>query len=97
MLHAAGKIFPFHTQEEQIRVGRNQIEKRHFKFTYTSPISGKDIYILLDVVFEDNPYINIIDKAGFRYVNLLTAASSKKYNALKPNMAKMLLVYTINR
>ena len=61
-IDAAGKIFPFHTQEEQIRVGRNQIEKRHFKFTYTSPISGKDIYILLDVVFEDNPYTNIIDK-----------------------------------
>ena len=61
-IDAAGKIFPFRTQEEQIRVGRNQIEKRHFKFTYTSPISGKDIYILLDVVFEDNPYTNIIDK-----------------------------------
>ena len=61
-IDAAGKIFPFHKQEEQIRVGRNQIEKRHFKFTYTSPISGKDIYILLDVVFENNPYTHIIEK-----------------------------------
>lgn len=61
-IDAAGKIFPFHKQEEQIRVGRNQIEKRHFKFTYTSPISGKDIYILLDVVFENSPYTNIIEK-----------------------------------
>ena len=36
--------------EEQKRVGKNNIEKRHFKFTYDSPINNKQFYILLDVL-----------------------------------------------
>ena len=30
----AAEIFPFKAQEEQVRIGKNNIEKRHFKFTY---------------------------------------------------------------
>ena len=57
----ASVIFPFVSFEEQIRVGKNNIEKRHIKFTYKSPTSGKDLYILLDVLYEENPYINTIE------------------------------------
>lgn len=38
-------VFAFKQCEEQVRIGKNSIEKRHFKFTYQSPIIGKDIYI----------------------------------------------------
>ena len=34
----ASEIFPFQEMHEQKRVGRNNIVKRHFKFTYNSPI-----------------------------------------------------------
>lgn len=57
----AAAIFPFKNCEEQIRIGRNSIEKRHFKFVYQSPITGKDIYIPLDILFTSNPYARLID------------------------------------
>ena len=55
----AGKIFPFLSVEEDNRKGTNSIEKRHFRFHFLSPRNGKEISILLDVVFESNPYINV--------------------------------------
>ena len=51
-LEKASAIFPFQMVEEQKRVGKNNIEKRHFKFTYDSPINNKQFYILLDVLFK---------------------------------------------
>ncbi len=57
----ASTIFPFKQYEEQVRIGKNSIEKRHFKFTYQSPITGKDIYILLDILFAENPYTKVVD------------------------------------
>ena len=33
-IEEASKIFPFQSAEEQKRIGKNNIEKRHFKFTY---------------------------------------------------------------
>ncbi len=56
------KFFPFKTVEEQKRFGRNHIEKRHFKFSYDSPINDRPFYILLDVLFENNHYEEIIQK-----------------------------------
>lgn len=56
----ARKIFPFHGVEEDIRIGRNHIEKRHFRFFFTSPMTGKEFNVLLDIVFENNPYIHLI-------------------------------------
>ncbi|MBR5383016.1 MAG: nucleotidyl transferase AbiEii/AbiGii toxin family protein [Clostridia bacterium] len=61
-IRQAGKIFPFLSVEENQRKGANNIEKRHFRFRFSSPVSGKDISILLDVVFEHNPYEKIIWK-----------------------------------
>lgn len=52
----ASEIFPFEDMKEQKRIGRNNIVKRHFKFTYQSPIRKAPFYILLDVLFEENHY-----------------------------------------
>ncbi len=52
----ASKIFPFKSFEEDRRIARNTIEKRHFKFIYESPMRKDDFYILLDIVFADSPY-----------------------------------------
>ncbi len=61
-LAKAAEIFPFKSIEEQKRIGKNNIEKRHFKFTYDSPINHKPFYILLDVLFEENHYSELLDK-----------------------------------
>ena len=58
----ASRIFPFRSEEEQKRRGMNHIEKRHFKFTYDSPVNGKPFYILLDVLFEENQYAELVNK-----------------------------------
>ena len=55
-IQRAGKIFPFLSVEENVRKGGNDVEKRHFRFHFRSPRSGKEINVLLDVVFEHNPY-----------------------------------------
>ncbi|MDD7402794.1 MAG: nucleotidyl transferase AbiEii/AbiGii toxin family protein [Butyribacter sp.] len=61
-LEKASVIFPFRKVEEQKRIGKNNIEKRHFKFTYDSPINNKQFYILLDVLFEVNHYAEVVEK-----------------------------------
>lgn len=61
-IQEASKIFPFQSVEEQKRIGKNKIEKRHFKFTYDSPINHRPLYILLDVLFEENHYSELISK-----------------------------------
>jgi predicted nucleotidyltransferase component of viral defense system len=60
-IEKAGKIFPFVGVEEHKRKGANDIKKRHFRFHFTSPRTSKEINILLDVVFEDNPYIKVTE------------------------------------
>lgn len=67
----ASLVFPFEKFEEQVRFGKNKIEKRHFKFTYRSPITGRDIYILLDILFEHNNYAKLVEK-DIRNAILLT-------------------------
>ena len=61
-IRRAGEIFPFTAVEEQIRVGKNNIEKRHFKFKYQSPKSGRDVTILLDVLLENIYYGSTIER-----------------------------------
>lgn len=58
-IEKAGSIFPFIREEEQHRRGSNDIEKRHFRFYFQSPRSGNEINVLLDVVFESNPYLRV--------------------------------------
>lgn len=61
-IQEASKIFPFEEVQEQRRIGKNQIEKRHFKFFYDSPVNKKKFYILLDVLFEENHYSTLVQK-----------------------------------
>ncbi len=60
-IEQAGQIFPFIKVEEHKRKGNTNIEKRHFRFYFLSPRTNKEINILLDVVYEDNPYISVIE------------------------------------
>lgn len=39
------KIFPFLNAEEHVRKGSNDIAKRHFRFLFESPRTGKGINI----------------------------------------------------
>ena len=61
-LEIASTIWPFVKMSEQIRNTVSNIEKRHFKFVFTSPLSNKELTILLDVLFEENPYSATIEK-----------------------------------
>lgn len=58
----AAKLFPFKSVEEQSRVGKSGIVKRHFKFHYDSPNLNSEFYILLDVVFAHSPYETLCSK-----------------------------------
>lgn len=61
-IERASHIFPFTTMAEQERIGRNNIVKKHFKFTYDSPLRRGPLYILLDVLFEENHYERLVEK-----------------------------------
>ncbi len=61
-IEKASHIFPFKHKDEQFRKGRNNIIKRHFKFTYDSPVKGGPLYILLDVLYEKNHYQKLVNR-----------------------------------
>ena len=61
-IEKASEIFPFVRCEEQVRRKAQNIEKRHFKFLYKSPVRDEDLHIILDVVFEENNYSSILKK-----------------------------------
>ena len=61
-IEKASRIFPFLNKKEDIRKDKNGIVKRHFRFTYFSPLSNTEFYILLDVVFAHLPYAKTIQK-----------------------------------
>lgn len=78
-IEKAGRIFPFISVEEHKRRGANDIEKRHFRFHFLSPRTGKVINILLDVVFEDNPYLKVTE-CPIRSRLLLSSGEDLKVN-----------------
>ena len=49
-IEKASTIFPFLRKTEDFRKGRNNIEKRHFKFFYSSPIRQQEFYIFQDLI-----------------------------------------------
>ncbi|WP_029200558.1 nucleotidyl transferase AbiEii/AbiGii toxin family protein [Oribacterium sp. NK2B42] len=61
-IEEASKIIPFKAKEEQKRNRAGNIEKRHYKFTYDSPAYGREFYILLDILFEENHYAKITQR-----------------------------------
>ena len=62
-LNITASIWPFINIVEQIRNVFTGIEKRHFKFSYTSPLHGNERTILLDILFEENPYSTTIKRS----------------------------------
>jgi hypothetical protein len=61
-LATVAKIWPFIKKTEQIRKAKSGIEKQHFKFYYQSPLTGKEMSIMLDVVFEENQYSQTVQR-----------------------------------
>jgi len=61
-LTTAATIWPFIEINEHLRNVMTQIDKRHFKFTFTSPLTKRGYSILLDVLFEENPYSTILER-----------------------------------
>jgi hypothetical protein len=61
-IEKASKIFPFINMNEDSRTGKDGLIKRHFKFTYFSPMRSTEFYILLDIVFTHIPYAKTIYK-----------------------------------
>lgn len=59
----ASTIFPFLRKEESIRKTNKNIGKRHFRFYFKSILNPDDeLSILLDVVYERNPYPSLVEK-----------------------------------
>jgi len=52
----------FYEFEELDRISTKIIKKTHFKFYYKSILDGRNKYILLDIVFDSNPFIELIEK-----------------------------------
>lgn len=73
-IEKAAEIFPFVSYEEKVRVGKNNIKKRHFKLTYFSPVRQEDFYILLDVLYEENHYA-VLEEKEIKNELLLTEGS----------------------
>ena len=61
-LEQAARIYPFHAVSEDIRRARGRIVKTHHKFSFYSERTGKELEILLDVLYEKNHYSKVIDK-----------------------------------
>ena len=62
-IRRASIIFPFKDGGEQFRKKRGNLEKRHFKFFYDSPMhGGEPFYILLDILFEEDHYEKVTQR-----------------------------------
>lgn len=61
LIKKASKLYPFKSVTESIRKTNNSISKKHYKFIYDSIYNQNgEVTILLDVLFEDNPYTDLI-------------------------------------
>lgn len=49
--------------EENIRTGKSEVPKSHYKFFYTSVLNGDENYILLDVLYEKSHYVDVVKKS----------------------------------
>ena len=81
-LETAATIWPFINMREHIRHIAAQIEKRHFKFTFASPLTEREYTILLDIMFQNNPYSSTIEKS---IANDFLAMEQPMVNVLMPN------------
>ncbi len=83
----AGELFPFLDVEESIRVGKNKIEKRHFRFRYKSPVTDRDVTVLLDVLFEKMQYMSTIEQP---IINEFLLTDGDNYTVLMPDVNSIL-------
>lgn len=61
-INKVANIFPFTSVSESVRITNKSISKKHYKFTYLSPIKNREITVLLDILFSDNNYAKTITK-----------------------------------
>lgn len=52
----------FYRYEENVRYSNKGIPKAHYKFFYKSALDDQEKYILLDILFEQNHYLQTVDK-----------------------------------
>ena len=81
-LEIAATIWPFIEIREHFRNVVDQIEKRHFKFTFASPLTNREYTIPLDILFEENPYSTTVEKS---INNELLVIENPVVNVLIPN------------
>lgn len=86
-LAKASEIYPFLSVEEHVRVGKNSIVKKHFKYYYKSPTSEKEIPILLDILFEHHGYDDLANK---EIKNEFLLTSGDNYKVLLPTIESLL-------
>lgn len=86
-LRRASLIYPFLRNEEHIRVGKNDIIKKHYKYYYMSPTSEKEIPILLDILFEHHGYEELTKK---EIKNEFLLTSEDNYQVLLPTIESIL-------
>ena len=79
----AGTIFPFERVVETHRAVKGSLQKRHFRFTYKSPENGRDVTILLDVLFENILYETVREYPIIR--NELLITDGEDLSVLAPN------------
>ena len=59
-LFKASSIFPFKGIEESVRKTNKKISKKHYRITYSSTNSNKEFAVLVDVLFADNNYKELV-------------------------------------
>lgn len=83
-IEKASHIFPFIRKEESVRQSNKSISKRHFRFYFRSIIDSTSILsILLDAVFEKNPYPHLVEKD---ISNDLLLTSGDNYKVVIPSV-----------
>ena len=86
-LERAAKIFPFKAYEEQTRKGKNDIEKRHFKFKFESPRTKEPVEIILDVCVKSMVNENFTEEQARSYLKEMLPKLDywKRYDELSDN------------
>ncbi len=86
-LKEVANIYPFLRVDEHVRVGKNEIIKKHYKYYYKSPTSETEIPILLDILFENNGYETLITK---EIQNNFLLTSGDNYRVQLPSIESIL-------
>ncbi|MCK4565210.1 MAG: nucleotidyl transferase AbiEii/AbiGii toxin family protein, partial [Verrucomicrobia bacterium] len=63
VVNSISSLLPFVRSDENARGARGLPERRHFKFFYSSAVTGKEEYVLLDVVQEDDCRLECVEKS----------------------------------